>query len=113
MSTVNVYEGDRHEGGKIIGRVSYNESLDHWDGHNHTCGSTGLHLGIARLKKSGKMVLIHGTQWQGSRDYAEAVTDAEAIQAILANNPRIMADYPHLQEIADSQLDTDEEPEAA
>ena len=112
MSTVNVYEGDRHEGG-IIGRVTYNECLDHWDGHNHTCGSTGLHLGISRLKKSGQMVLIHGTQWQGNHDYAEAVTDQQAIQAILANNPRVMADYPHLQEIADSQLDTDEEPEAA
>lgn len=72
----------KDECGEIVGRVEYNTLLDYWDGYNFTCGSTGRHLGITRLK-NGSCVLIHGTQCQGEQDYAEVVTAAEALQAIL------------------------------
>ena len=75
---VNVFDED----GNVIGRVRYNADLDFWDGRNWTCGSTGRHQGIAKLKDC-RYVLIHGTQWQGERDTAELVTAEEALQAIL------------------------------
>ena len=77
---VNVYRDEMHE--DIIARVRYNADLDHWDGHNNTCGSVGRHLGITKLK-TGEYVLIHGTQWQGERDTAEIVSPMDALQAIL------------------------------
>jgi hypothetical protein len=79
MAKVNVTD----ETGIVVADVEYNTILDHWDGSNWTCGSTGLHLGITKLKKLDSFVLIHGTQWQGQQDYAEIVTDEEALQAIL------------------------------
>ena len=47
-----------------------------------TCGSTGYHKGITKLK-TGDFVLIHGTQWQGERDSAEVISDKQAFQEIL------------------------------
>ena len=78
---VNVYYRN-----KVVGRVKYNDNLDHWDGHNWTCGAIGRHLGITRLRKpidGLQFVLIHGTQWEGERDWAELVTDGIALQEIL------------------------------
>ena len=49
MGKVNVYED-----GKVIARVQYNDNLDYWDGKNWTCGSIGRHLGLTRLRKSGR-----------------------------------------------------------
>lgn len=77
-----------HHEGRIVGKVAYNSDLDHWDGHNFTCGSTGRHLGITRLKKTidgMSFVLIHGTQWDGETDHAELVSNDEAKQAILSS----------------------------
>jgi hypothetical protein len=71
-----------HDGERVIGRVYYRDNLDHWDGHNYTCGSTGRHLGIGKTK-SGKFFLVHGTQWQGERDYAEVVSEAEAKDQVM------------------------------
>jgi len=102
MSKVSVYDGE-----KIIGQVDYNSCLDHWDGHNWTSGSTGLHLGITRLRKSGKYVLIHGTQWQGEKDRAEVVTDEEALQAILDNDPKELENWPELQKLYNDTMDSD------
>ena len=65
----------------VIGRVEYNEILDVWNGSNYQKGGTGYHLGLAMLK-DGRPVLIHGTDWQGKRDYADVVTMAEAAQAV-------------------------------
>src|SRR5215470_13207237 len=70
------------EHGSCIGRVSYNANLDYWDGRNHTCGSTGRHLGIGKTR-SGKFFLVHGTQWQGERDYAKIVSEQEAKEAVM------------------------------
>jgi len=74
---VNVYEHDR-----VVARVKYNACLDYWDGSNWTCGSTGRHKGLTRLK-DGRYVLIHGTQWQGERDWAEIISPEQALQEIL------------------------------
>jgi hypothetical protein len=78
MGKVNVY----NEYGEVVATVKYSENLDYWDGNNYTCGSTGRHKGLTRLK-SGDYVLVHGTQWQGERDHAEIITAEEALQEIL------------------------------
>lgn len=75
---VNVY----NEYGEVEAQVKYSENLDWWDGSNYTCGSTGRRKGLTRLK-TGEYVLIHGTQWQGERDWAEIITPEQALQEIL------------------------------
>ncbi len=91
---INVYENET-----IIARVNYNSNLDYWDGHNQTCGSTGRHKGITRLK-SGKYVLIHGTQWQGEKDYAEVISKDEALQEILkSGNEELLDKFKDLKEL--------------
>jgi hypothetical protein len=68
-------------------------------------GGTGMHLGITRLSKSGKMVLIVGTQWEGCKDKAYIVSDAEALKAVLeSGNENIVDEYPQLK-AAQAQLD--------
>jgi hypothetical protein len=100
---INVYDSnpnDQQDDPKIIGRVKYNDRLDVWNGNNYQNGGTGMHKGITRLTKSGRMVIIIGTQWQGCRDYAYTVTDDEAIQECLtANCPEIIDEYPQLAKI--------------
>ncbi|WP_456326471.1 hypothetical protein [Palaeococcus sp. (in: euryarchaeotes)] len=73
---------------KVIGVVKYTNNLDHWDGHNWTCGSPGRHLGIGKTK-DGRFYLCHGTQWQGERDYAEIISEEEAKRLVLMHNPDI------------------------
>ncbi len=85
---VNVYD----ENGNVIARVKYNENLDIWDGKNW-CRGTGRHLGLTRLK-DGRFVLIHGTQWQGERVWAEIIDEAQALQEILkAENDELLDKY--------------------
>lgn len=74
---VNVYDGN-----EIIGRVRYNQNLDYWDGRNFSNGGNGHHKGLTKLK-TGEYVLIHGTDWQGEKDYAEIISKQEALQEIL------------------------------
>jgi hypothetical protein len=59
-----------------------------WNGRDW-CRGQGLHLGISRLK-NGKFVLIHGSQWEGSKDYAEVISDSEALQEIMDADPDIL-----------------------
>ena len=77
---VNVYADESME--EVIARVRYNQNLDFWDGRNFTCGSTGRHKGLTKLK-DGRYVLIHGTQWQGEKDYAIVISAEQALQEIL------------------------------
>lgn len=70
------------ENGQVVGRVRYNNNLDWWDGNNWTCGAVGKHKGLTKLK-DGRYVLIHGTQWRGEKDYAEIISQEEALQEIL------------------------------
>jgi hypothetical protein len=89
---------------QIISNVKYNQALDYWDGHNWTNGGTGLHKGITRLKKSGKMVIIEGSQWQGSRDIAYVVTDQEARNEIIqSGNTSLFEKWPHLNNFEDEE----------
>ena len=106
MAKVNVYED-----GRVIARVEYNSNLDFWDGKNWTCGSTGRHLGLTRLRKSGQYVLIHGTDFQGEQDRAEIVTDEEAYRAIISSgNIELLDKFPDLRRF-EEDLDTDEDPD--
>ncbi len=97
-----VYKVPVYDGNEIISRVKYNDALDYWDGRNWTCGSTGHHKGITKLK-DGRFVIIYGSNWQGERDYAEVVTEEEALQEILASGDsdllkKYFPDYKDLEE---------------
>jgi len=74
---VNVFFGDQ-----VIARVRYNQDLDYWDGRNWQNGGIGRHKGITKLK-DGRYVLIHGTDWQGEKDWAEIISPEQALQEIL------------------------------
>lgn len=108
MKIIMSYKVSVHEDDRIVGQVEYNSNLDHWNGSNWQCGGTGLHLGISQLKKSGKYVLIHGTQWQGSRDTAEVVSKEDALQAILENDADELENWPELQKIFSTTMDSDD-----
>lgn len=111
---VNVYEY-----GGVIARVRYNSNLDYWDGSNWTCGSTGHHKGLTKLK-NGQYVLIHGTQWQGEQDWAEAITADQALQEVLQSGNTELLDKPKFSElkklyeesILQEEEDEDEEAES-
>lgn len=75
---VPVFDEDQ----KIVAHVEYSDNLDYWDGSNHTCGSTGRHLGLTVLK-DGRFVLIHGSQWQGERSHAEIAAADDALQEVM------------------------------
>jgi hypothetical protein len=80
---VNVYEENQYGlGDDVIARVRYNSCLDYWDGRNWTNGGVGRHKGLTKLR-DGRYVLIHGTQWQGEKDWAEIISPEQALQEIL------------------------------
>lgn len=80
------------ENGKIIGVVGYTDNLDIWNGSNWQNGGTGKHLGISVMqnKKERIYVLIHGSDWQGSQDYAEIIDKKEALYLIMKYNPDLL-----------------------
>lgn len=100
---------DDEECGCVIGHVSPNTKLDTWDGNNYTSGSTGCHIGYTRLKKSGKFVLIHTTQWQGGEDYGEVISPEDLVRLAIEKHSlvEVLEDYPELQAICDEIIDTD------
>ena len=91
---VKVYD----ENGKVIAMVEANNNLDWWDGSNWTCGSTGRHKGLTRLS-DGRYVLIHTTQWQGERDYAEIISEKQALQEILEADAVELLEEPKFAEL--------------
>lgn len=91
---VNVYD----ENGRVIAMVEANNNLDRWDGSNWTCGSTGRHKGLTRLS-DGRYVLIHTTQWQGERDYAEIISEKQALQEILEADAVELLEEPKFAEL--------------
>jgi hypothetical protein len=91
---VNVYD----ENGRVIAMVEANNNLDWWDGSNWTCGSTGRHKGLTRLA-DGRYVLIHTTQWQGERDYAEIISEKQALQEILEADAVELLEEPKFAEL--------------
>jgi hypothetical protein len=99
VAKVNVYDAN----GQVVARVKYNNNLDRWDGRNWTSGSTGRHLGISQLA-DGRYVLIHGTQWQGERDWAEIIPAERAVQEILKSDDEDLLDVYGLRKLADEML---------
>lgn len=91
---VNIYD----ENGRVIAMVEANNNLDWWDGSNWTCGSTGRHKGLTRLS-DGRYVLIHTTQWQGERDYAEIISEKQALQEILEADAVELLEEPKFAEL--------------
>lgn len=83
----NVYEN-----GEIIATVGYNANLDVWNGSNYQNGGTGRHLGITAIQneKEKYYVLIHGSDWQGDRDWAEIISDHKAFQLIMKYSPELL-----------------------
>lgn len=104
MSKVNVYS----ESGEVVARVEYNSNLDFCDGSNYTCGSTGRHQGLTKLK-DGRYVLIRGTEWEGERDTAELVTADEALQAILSSDNDELLEESRFSELKAMSEDMTEE----
>lgn len=86
------------DGLEIVATVAYNENLDFWDGRNYTCGSTGRHKGLARLR-SGEYVMIEGTQWQGERTMACVVSAEDALQAVLRSGNTDLLDEPRFADL--------------
>lgn len=102
MARINVYDDENND--QIIARVKYNHNLDRWDGSNWNDGSSGRHLGLTQLA-DGHFVLIHGTQWQGEKDWAEIISRDRAIQEILrSENDEDLLDKYGLQKEADKLL---------
>ena len=106
---VNVYDGEEYRE-QIIARVRYNSVLDHWDGSNWTSGGTGMHKGITKLK-DGRYVIIIGSQWQGSTDYAYIVSPEEAVQEILKSGNSEILEWKKFAELKEvyEQMMVDEE----
>ena len=93
---VNVYNTNM----EVIATVEYNNNLDVWNGSNWQNGGTGLHLGITRLD-DGRLVLIHGTDWQGRHDHAEIISEKQAYQNIKKYDDSLLTDpdYPEFHEL--------------
>ncbi len=88
-----------YENGEVVGEVEYNSNLDYWDGSNYTCGGAGRHKGLTQLS-DGRYVLIHGSQWQGERNYAEVINEVRAVQEILkSGNIDLFDKYPELDRL--------------
>lgn len=90
---VNVYENQ-----DVIARVRYNQNLDYWDGRNWQNGGMGRHKGITKLK-DGRYVLIHGTDWQGEKDWAEIISPEQALQEILKSGNTELLDTKKFAEL--------------
>lgn len=98
MEMVNVYEN-----GEIIADVDYNTNLDVWNGQNWQSGGTGKHRGLTRLE-DGRFVLIYGSDWQGVEDYAEVISEDEALQKILKSRNLDLLDEFDLREMYEQKL---------
>lgn len=91
---VNVYDGNNN----VVARVRYNSCLDYWDGRNWTNGGVGRHKGLTKLR-DGRYVLIHGTQWQGEKDWAEIISPEQALQEILKSGNTELLDTKKFAEL--------------
>jgi hypothetical protein len=95
---VNVYENQYDLDGDVIARVRYNQNLDYWDGRNWTNGGVGRHKGLTKLR-DGRYVLIHGTNWQGEKDWAEIISPEQALQEILKSGNTELLDTKKFAEL--------------
>jgi len=103
---INVYDDDNN----VVARVRYNQNLDFWDGRNWSCGALGRHKGLTKLK-DGRYVLIHGSDYEGERDYGEIISPQRALQEILkSGNTELLKlkKFKELKELYDKTM-VDEE----
>ena len=103
MHKVNVYDC-REYLEDIVARVQYNDCLDYWDGNNFVNGGVGMHKGLTKLR-DGRYVIIIGSQWQGSKDYAYVVSAKEALEEILRSGNEDLLElkkYADLKELSES-----------
>ena len=112
---VNVYENQYGLilNGDVIARVRYNQDLDYWDGRNWQNGGVGRHKGITKLR-DGRYVLIHGTDWQGEKDWAEIISPEQALQEILkSGNTELLETkkFTELKKLYEKQMVQEEEEE--
>ena len=94
---VNVFDNELGEG-LVIGRVRYNSILDYWDVRNWTNGGVGMHKGLTKLK-DGSFVIIIGSDWEGSRDYAYTVSPKEALSEILKSGNVYLLDQSKFKKL--------------
>lgn len=93
---VNVYQN-----GEVIAVVEYTQNLDIWNGSNFQSGGIGQHEGLAQLE-NGQFVLIHGSDWEGVRDWAELISAETAFQKILkSGNIELLTTFPELKAVQD------------
>lgn len=95
MRKVNVFDGN-----DVIAIVNYNNKLDYWDGNNWYNGGVGHHLGITKLR-DGRIVLIHGSDWQGTRDVGIVVSKVKALNSILLSGNEEILDDPKFSDLKD------------
>jgi len=70
------------------------EEDTYFDGHNRISRATGSQWEHQKLYRSrkGRYYVEHWSQWQGSRDTAEWVSNEEAARWLLANEQEIPAE---------------------
>ncbi|WP_097034507.1 hypothetical protein [Clostridium tertium] len=102
---INVYDDDN----TIIGRVNYSTNLDFYDGRNFTCGTPCQHKGLTKLR-NGNFVLIRTSNWSDSPDYAEIISDGQALQEILnSGNTELLEEkrFIKLKKLYEEMLNSD------
>lgn len=75
------------------------EEATRWDGHNHISVATGsqwTHEALYRSRK-GRYWLEHTSQRQGSKDYAEWLSEHTAAQWLLINGHELPEDLKALE----------------
>ena len=78
---------------EIIANVDYNNNLDYWTGQNWQNGGTGKHRGLTQLE-DGRLVIIYGSDWQGTKDYGEIISKEKAIQEIVdSENEELLKEF--------------------
>ena len=98
-------------GGEVIARVRYNADLDFWNGQNMENGGRGLHRGITKLR-DGSYVIIIGSQWENSRDYAYVVSPEEALQEIIKSGHEELLDtkkFKDLKPLLDQMIEEEDD----
>lgn len=75
-----------------------------WDGRNHISKATNDQWTHETLYKSskGRYYIVHSSQWQGSRDYAEEVNHRTAAEWLVLNDHDLPED---LRELADEVIE--------
>lgn len=97
MSKYRMDDGSVIDTDKAV--ASWKEATE-FDGRNHISKATGSqwnHQTLYRSRK-GRYYTLHSSQWQGSRDHVEWVSDEEAARWLLTNGHALPEDLAHLED---------------